>query len=66
MAPMRVPPPERHAVWQTTQSIESFACERGLSVGEVKQLLGSGQLPFIELAGQIRVVKEGRGMKEEG
>lgn len=66
MAPMRVPPPPRQDDWRSTQSIESYAREHGLTVREVRQLLGSGQLPFIELAGQIRIVKEGERIRDEG
>jgi hypothetical protein len=66
MAPMRTPTRPRQEDWRATQSIDAFAREHGLTVREVKQLLGSGQLPFMELAGQIRIVKEGEGMKDEG
>lgn len=55
MAPMRKPPPARQHPWQETFSIDAFARQHGISRRDVKQLLRSGKLPFLELAGQIRV-----------
>ncbi len=67
MAPMRTPPPQQQDDWRSTQSIDAFARERGLTRAEVKQLLASGQLPFIELAGQIRIPRREVGSrKDEG
>jgi hypothetical protein len=67
MAPMRTPTRPQQEDWRSTQSIDAFAREHGLTVREVKQLLGSGHVPFIELAGQIRIVRKEVGrMKDEG
>lgn len=66
MAPMRKPAPPQHEPWQSTMSIDAYARARGMQRREVKQLLATGQLPFIQLAGQIRIPREALDREEVG
>lgn len=59
--PMRTPPPPRDPALRGTLSIDSYARRHGLTRREVRRRLGSGQLPFIQVRGVIRV----GGEKEE-
>lgn len=58
MAPMRKPAPPDANPWRHTLSIDAYAREHQLTRREVRQLLGTGRLPFVQVRGQIRVVKE--------
>ena len=58
MPRMKKPAPPKEPPWQATLSIDAFAESRGLTPREVRRLLGRGHLPFVQIAGQIRVPKE--------
>jgi hypothetical protein len=58
MPPMRKPAPASDDPWRHTLSIDTYARRHQLTVGEVRQLLGSGQLPFVQIRGQIRVASQ--------
>lgn len=55
MPRMKKPAPPRDDPWRSTLPIAAFAHRRGLSPRQVRRLLASGRLPFIEVRGQIRV-----------
>lgn len=55
MPPMRKPAPTARSPWQKTLSIDAYARRHQLTPREVRHLLGTGQLPFVELRGQIRI-----------
>lgn len=55
MAPMRKPAPQTR---ERTLSIDAYARRCHLTPREVRTLLGTGQLPFVQVRGQIRVPVE--------
>ncbi|QDU56335.1 MerR family transcriptional regulator [Aeoliella mucimassa] len=54
-APMRTPPPPRDDSLRGTLTIEAYARRQGLTQREVRQMLGTGKVPFVQVRGQIRV-----------
>lgn len=58
MAPMHTPAPARDSALAGTMSIDAYARENQLTPREVRQQLGAGLLPFVQIRGQIRVQLE--------
>lgn len=58
MAPMRKPAPPSDDPWRNTLSIDAYARKHQLTPREVRHLLGTGQVPFVQLRGQIRIPPE--------
>lgn len=62
MAPMRKPThrpaTEFGETYARTVSLPAAADKLGLSVGQLRQKLGRGDLPFVEIRGRIRVPEE--------
>lgn len=55
MAPMRKPAQASDDPWQNTLSIDGYARKHQLTPREVRHLLSTRQLPFVQVRGQIRV-----------
>jgi len=62
---MKKPAPPKDDSWQATLSVEAFAHRRGLKPREVRRLLGTGRLPFIQVRGQIRVPRAAEIQKSD-
>lgn len=58
MAPMRTPISARDPTVRGTLTIDAYARRHGLTPREVRRLLGTGQLPFVQLRGRIRIPAE--------
>lgn len=59
MAPMHTPVGERNSALAGTMSIDAYARRHQLTPREVRQQLGEGLLPFVQIRGQIRVRIDG-------
>jgi hypothetical protein len=56
MAPMKCPAPRQPVnPFEETYSLTHLAHRWGASRREIRQLLQSGDLPFVQVAGQLRV-----------
>lgn len=55
MPRMKKPAPPKNDPWQATLTIEAYARSSGLKPRQVRRLLGSGRLPFMQVRGQIRI-----------
>jgi len=56
MAPMKCPAQREPAVgFEESYSLTHLAHRWGVSRREIRQLLQSGDLPFVQVAGQLRV-----------
>jgi hypothetical protein len=60
MPPMRIPAPAKDEELRSTVSIDTYARQHQLTPREVRRLLGTGKLPFVQVRGQIRVQLEPR------
>lgn len=58
MAPMHTPASQRNSALAGTMSIDAYARRHQLTPREVRQQLGEGLLPFVQIRGQIRVQLE--------
>lgn len=58
MAPMRTPAPLRDPAIHGALTIDAYARRHGMTPREVRRLLGTGQLPFVQIRGQIRIAAD--------